>query len=620
MKGNLKKLLCLVFAVALLGSLLAGCGGGSEGTPAPGDSAPKDSAAADNKDDGKDDDANADLANGMTPREETLYVGGLLWAPPTNFNPISGTSVFPMSGAGGDRTLVYETLFMYNMMNPEGGAASLEPYLGTEFSFEGDVLTVKLNQAAKFSDGEPFTAEDVVFTYEMGKTYSIWWSDAWQIFESITAVDDYTVEFKMIEGGNKNMALRQIGRVSMLPKHIWEPWMNEMEEAEVRQLENFDPIGTGPYKIMYYDDTRVVCVRDDNYWGQDESMFGELPAPKYITHILYKDNAGANTAFQNDEIDITECFIPQVWEMWEDGSPIRCYLNELPYHIPGTIPMLFINMEKPGLNNADVRRAIAYAINYPKVIELAMSGYSEDIVPSLLLPQEQEKWLNVDEELESLRWTYDEAKANEILDGLGAEKGSDGIRVLPDGTRLGPWKLECPKSFSDWTASLEIVAQSLKAVGIDAGAELPEQAVWLNHSQTGEFDIIMQRPGSYMDPSQPWARCKFIMDGSSTPAVGEQAFENFNRYKDDRASEIIAEMSATEDEAKLKELYTELDKIYLRDIPIIPLMYRPLRFYTINETTWTGWPTEDNNPDNIPPMTGFDNAAVKMLFMIENVK
>ncbi|MBC8531840.1 ABC transporter substrate-binding protein [Gehongia tenuis] len=609
MKGNLKRILCLALVLALVGLLLAGCGGGTDNESTPAPSAAGD--AADKTPEPSGEDASADVAN--LPREETMYLGGQIHAPPTNFNPLSGTGAYPCSG--NSVFLTYEALFMYNM-DTEG----LEPLLGTSYEWiDDDTLQVKLNPDAHWSDGEPFTADDVVFSYGMGKDYSLYCSDTWDVCKEIVAVDDHTVNFVRLEGIGKNLIHRQIMNVLILPEHIWQPMTETMEEAEIRQWENWDPVGTGAYKVYYHDDTRVVLIRDDNYWGQADSMFGKLPAPKYLAHIVFKDNAANTVAFQAGEIDYNENFIPQMWKLWENGEPYHAYLDELPYFTPGTIPMLFINMEKPGLNNADVRRAIAHAINYPQIIELAMSGYSPDVVASLLLPAEQEKYLNVDEELESLRWTYDPDKANEILDGIGAEKGSDGIRVLPDGTRLGFWGLECPKSFSDWTASLEIVAQSLKAVGIDAGSELPEQSVWLSDSQNGEFDIIMQRPGSYMDPSQPWARCKFIMDGSKTPPVGDQAFENFNRYKSDEATELVNQIAQTEDLEELKKLYTALDKVYLKDIPVIPLMYRPLRFYCVYEGVWKNFPVAGDGT-NIPGMACFPWASLRVLYTVEPAK
>ena len=213
---------------------------------------------------------------------------------------------------------------------------------------------------------------------------------------------------------------------------------------------------------------------DDNYWGQAESMFGKLPAPKYYAHIIYKDNAAANTAFTAGEMDLSDVFMPQIWELWEDKNlPVQTYYKDAPYYQIATLSYLWFNTSVPGLDNIEVRRALAYAFNYPKISEVAISSYGGELIPSLFLDEEREKYVNETEELTALRWTYDVDKANEILDGLGAEKGSDGIRVLPDGTRLGPWKVECPKGWSDWTAALEVACQSAKEVGIELQTDLP---------------------------------------------------------------------------------------------------------------------------------------------------
>ncbi|MBC8532248.1 hypothetical protein H8696_10370 [Christensenellaceae bacterium NSJ-53] len=375
-------------------------------------------------------------------------------------------------------------------------------------------------------------------------------------------------------------------------------------------------MGSGPYKAYYHDDTRGVVVRDDNYWGQAESMFGKLPAPKYIAHMVYKDNAAANTAFTNGEVDMSSIFMPQIWELWEDKNlPVQTYYKDAPYYQIATLTYLFVNTTVPGLDNVDVRRALAYSFNYAKVSELAISGYGSDLVPSLFLDEEREKYVNETEELTALRWTYDVDKANEILDGLGAEKGSDGIRVL-NGTRLGPWKVSCPKTFSDWTAALEIACQSAKEVGIELISDLPERPQWLNDQQMGTFDITLANAAAGLDPAQPWSRCQFIMDSRVSP-VGEQAFTNFNRFTNERADEIIDAIPGEKDEAKLKELYTELEKIYLESCSTIPLFNRSGVWFQTNSTAWTGFQTEDNNSD-IPPIMG--GAGIKILYEIEPAK
>jgi peptide/nickel transport system substrate-binding protein len=215
-----------------------------------------------------------------------------------------------------------------------------------------------------------------------------------------------------------------------------------------------------------------------------------------------------------------------------------------------------------------------------------------------------------------MQWKYDVEGANKLLDSIGAAKGPDGIRVL-NGARLGPWDLECPFGWTDWNAALEIVMQSALKIGIDLRTKFPESPVWMNDRNTGNFDILMHTPVSVVSPSQPWNRANFILNSKGVPAVGETAFSNFGRFKDARADEILDQIPRTKDAAQLKKLYTELTIIWLKNIPTVPLMYRPSMFYTFNESVWTGFPVEGDGT-NIPPNILTDGAGIKGLYVIKN--
>ncbi len=158
--------------------------------------------------------------------------------------------------------------------------------------------------------------------------------------------------------------------------------------------------------------------------------------------------------------------------MEEKGQPVGTWFKEEPFYVPGGIPFMFINLHKPGLENPLVRRAIAYAINYPLIAATAMSRYSVPVSSSLIVPKGGEDKYFDAEAIKANGWEYDPAKAVEILENESkATKGSDGTYVLPDGTRLGPWKVICPYGWTDWMTALEVVAQSAKEVGIDISTE-----------------------------------------------------------------------------------------------------------------------------------------------------
>ena len=87
-----------------------------------------------------------------------------------------------------------------------------------------------------------------------------------------------------------------------------------------------DVVWSGPYTKYYSDDQKVVMIRDDNYWGQDASMWGKLPVPKYLAHVIYADNAAGEVALKAGEVDVCQQFIGNIQNLWlEDGLPISTF-------------------------------------------------------------------------------------------------------------------------------------------------------------------------------------------------------------------------------------------------------------------------------------------------------
>jgi len=306
--------------------------------------------------------------------------------------------------------------------------------------------------------------------------------------------------------------------------------------------------------------------------------------------------------------------MPNVWEMDGFGDTIKTYLPDAPYYTNDTAPTVYLNQHRPGLELVEVRRALAHAIDYTKIAETAMSGYSIPIEAGLYVNTDASRALVDTDAIKDLQWSYDVDEANAILDSIGAERGADGIRVLPDGTRLGPWKATCPGGWTEWNIALEVMAQSAKEVGIEIVTDFPDWGVYFEAMTSGEFDIIMNTPAAFVTPANPWKAYTEVLSSNGVPEIGEMAFWNYGRYHSDEANEIIETIPHTTDKAELKNLYTELNKIYLRDVPAIGLMYRPVYYYTVNESVWTGFPQEK---DNLPAFF-FDGAGIRGLYNLEN--
>ena len=545
--------------------------------------------------------------DGALPRNETLYVAGLQWSTFQTFNPLSPNPTWPSTG---ENAYTYEPLFVFNV-----ATGNIDPLLAKEVTFtDATTAVVTLQDGTHWQDGEPLTVDDVVFTFEIAREESVRnYATFWDYVDSVTATGDRTIEFKLNPDQiNAGLLKRWLSNAHILPQHIWAERLEG--DAPIGEFVDEDAIGSGPYKVLDWSIERIALERYDDYWGKE--VFG-VPAPKYIVHPIFGSNDEGNLALQRGEVDLSQQFAPQIWQMWEDeGLPVGTYFSEDPYHIPGNIPLLHINMTRPGLDNVLVRRALAYSINYQQIAETAMSRYSVPVRSSLIIPDGGEaKYFNEDQVAE-LGWEYNPEKAREILEvELGATKGSDGIYVLPDGTRLGPYTAMAVFGWTDWQAAITVVAQSATEAGIEVVTEFPEQPVLYSRRNAGDFDmLIFTHAGA--TPASPWQRLHDVLDIRGVPDFGEVAFWNWNRFDAPGVADLLDQAAAATDEAVQTDLFSQLDRIFLENIPVIPLMYRPLEFYEFNETYWTGFPTSENPV--APPM--HEEAGVQLLYVIKPVE
>lgn len=562
-----------------------------------------------------------------TPREETLYLAGMFWSKPNDFNPLSANSnlnyIEQRSASSG---LLYEPLFMYNSMNNQ-----LYPLLAASYEWNADKteITVALNPDAKWSDGTALTADDVAYTFDTHKKYNTTQGVYFAPYiERIDVKDPQTcvIVAKRDDTGravNPLLLEEYLPRVYIMQKaylqKVEERCGQDPEKMKTDRME--DMVTTAPYSVYYESDQKLVLKRNDNYWGQSDSMWGKLPSPKYIASIAYKDNTAITVALKAGEVDIADLYIPNIQTLWEDeGLPISTYIDKAPYNLAGTMPALFFNTEREGLDNVNVRKAIAMAIDYDQILSNAMTnqapGFS-DVPRSLMNPLDGEQALVDNDALKDLQFEGNDIDgANKLLDDAGIkDTDGDGYREL-NGKKLS-YKAQCPNGWSDWSAAIEIVAAAGKKIGIEIQTYYPEKTVHVNDYATGNFDMAMAyTPG--ISISCPWARAVAILSNRYN-SMEMNMLGNFGHYSNPKAEEIINKIPYESDPAKLKEMYTELSKIYLEDVPSVALMYRPNSWYVVNESVWTGYPMEGDGTE-IPPelcINGYSMAALYNLTLVK---
>ncbi|MBQ9010641.1 MAG: ABC transporter substrate-binding protein [Clostridia bacterium] len=575
--------------------------------------------------------ATAETATDL-PRNETLYFGGQQWGPTIGFNALSSNMNNAMviaSNPRGSRTLMFETLYMYNSLD-----GKLYPLLADgDYEWNDDLtkMTVKIKKEAKWSNGNPVTAEDVVATWDAAVlTKNNTYTGYSPYIEKVEAVDGAVViTTTLTDAGKPTNPLQVLNFVSAT--YILEKdWLaalaarNDNDAAKMLEDPAEDIVYSGPYHGYFSNDQLAAFVRDDNYWGACEAMWGALPAPKYIAHALYSDNDAALVAFTAGQIDVNQQFIANVQKLWEDQDlPIATYMSEEPYNICTTMPTAWYNMEIPVLQVKEVRKAIAMAVDYDQIIENAMTNQCPSFaaVPrSVMNPTDGEQALYDHDAVKDLQWIGKDIEgAKALLDSAGiVDSDGDGYREY-NGEKIS-LNACCPNGWTDWQAAMEIVAAAGQAIGLDITTNYPEwsiyQTVFTKASQT-EYDIFMYSPAG-AEPAAPWSRVRSFMSSDFLGADNNWS-GNYGHFKNDRIDEIIATIPLTTDEDEIKALYTEATKIYLDEVPSFSLMYRPDYFHAVNESVWTGFP-EYNDGDNIPPADCTDGYGIAALYNLELIK
>ena len=636
MSKKFMKVLGLLLALVMVLGLLTACKSDkTDDTPVNTEDTQKDTPEDTTEPDPTEAPAPADDTSGdvQLPRNESMYFGGQQWGAVNGWNPMgdNNNNAMALSASGsGSRTIMFETLYMYNFLD-----GSMTPLLADGDYVWNDAMTeitVKINPAAKWSDGKPVTADDVAYTFEVSTKIGNNSGNANKLYiADVVATDPSTVVIKAVlneegKAANPLMLINYLGATYIAQKD-WIMALEERNGGDANAIKNDpaeDVVYSGPYGKYFADDQKVVFIRNEDYWGQDPSMWGKLPAPKYLVHTIFSDNAATETAFKAGEIDVNQQFIPNIQDLWlKDGLPISTYMDEPPYGICVNMPTAFFNLDKPVLQNLAVRKAIAIAVDYDAINANAMTGQSpsfKDVPRSLMNPTEGEQATFDHEAVKDLQWVgNDIAGANKILDDAGiVDTDGDGIREF-NGENIS-LIAACPNGWTDWQASMEIVAAAGKNIGLEITTQFPEADPYqttVTSAQQLDYDIFMMWTDS-ASPTQPWGRFRYLMS-SEFNGLDNNWSGNYGHYSNDRVQELIKLIPTESDPAKLKEYYTEAVKIYLTDIPSFSLMYRPDKFHAVNESVWTGFP-EAGDGLNIPPTDCTDGYGIAALYNVTPIQ
>jgi peptide/nickel transport system substrate-binding protein len=516
-----------------------------------------------------------------TPRSQTVVGDRLKFQIFDSFNPYIPNGEHQDSGLHqGSR----ESMFYANFQNGQ-----IIPWLATKWAYNGDFtqLTLSLNPTAMWSDGQPYTADDVLFSLDLLAKNSQFTgsSQVTQYMDSAMATDKSTIvmqlkipnprfHYNFISGIYNDV-------VKVVPKHIW-------EKQDANTFKFNPPVYTGPYMLdrVIPEQFMFIWKKNPNYWNKANLD----PKPQFMVWRQALPPDAEVQEFTRGNVDT-----PAIdnFDYLNQQAIKDSYKNMIQLNFLDPCPRgVWFNMDSPtGLfQKAEGRQALSYLLDRDQIGKTIWQPPS----PAAKYPwaswAANDKWKN-DDIQKQYDLTYDPKKAEQLLDSMGATKQGD-MRSL-NGKPLSLTLITpLPVGKPEYQIA-QSLATNAKKVGIDIQVKSLVGTPFNDAYQLGQFDLTSHwLCGSALDPNQLYNKFEgrlYKPVGTRTPANDDETRTRLPEF-----DAIVAKLNNVDpSDPKNKPLFDQGLNVFMKNLPATPSIQTtyPLAF---NTTYWTGWPTQDN--------------------------
>src|SRR5215470_18076424 len=465
---------------------------------------------------------------------------------------------------------IYEPLVFENALQN----SKTTPWLATNWAWgNGDKqLTFTIRNGVKFTNGTPMTAADVAYTFNLLKAHkTLDINSVWSVLSSVTQQGSNQVVMKF-----KTAAVPFFyyigGQIPIVSKAVWSKIANPVTYPDKH------PIGTGAFTMNKCTPQNITYTANRHYWQPGLPKVGTVNYPAFLT------NDTANTYLANGQAQWGSQFIPSIQKFYLSKSPNYHY-----WFPPVANVSMFINLTNPILKNVAVRQAMAYAINRQRVSTIGEYGYEPPSNQTGIVTPTFSSWLDQSQAAGfGNNYAYNPAKAISVLTAAGFKKGPDGI-MAKGGQKLS-FTIVNNGGYSDWVASVNVIQQNLKAVGIQVTPKNLAQTAHEAAIFTGKYDL-----GFYSETGGPtpyYELRQWLYSGNSAP-IGQPAGSNFERYSNPATDALINAYPATTDPAQQRAIVTKLQKVMLQEVPVIPVI-ESVDWFQYDTGSFSGWVTQSN--------------------------
>ena len=458
-------------------------------------------------------------------------------AEPATLNPITASDAYESTINGGN---IYETL-----VKRDNKTLEIIPLLADSWEISEDklVYTFHIKKGIKWHDGVPFTAKDVLFSYNKIRDPKV---DApqlrnyYQDVKNVEVLDDHTVRFTYARP--YFLALEFCGGMPMVPKHIFEKDDFNTNPA------GRNPLGTGPYKFVKWNTgSEIVLERNEDYWGRK-------PHIKRIVFKIINDPSVAFQVLKREELDLAG-LTPIQWFRQTQSEAFQKNFDKLSYLTPN-YSYIGWNMTKPYFSDNQVRTALTHLVNRELILKEILHDLGEVVTNPF--------YINSPEYDKSIKpYPYNPEKAKKLLDEADwMDHDGDGIRDK-EGVKF-KFEFLIPAGSETGEKIATILKEELDKVGINMQIRKTEWAVFTQRLNERKYDAVTLAwsMGVESDPYQIWH--------SSQAEQGS----NFVGFVNKEADRLIEEARTEFNRDKRIELYRKFARIVNEEQPYTFLFCR----------------------------------------------
>jgi peptide/nickel transport system substrate-binding protein len=479
---------------------------------------------------------------------------------------------------------LYEPLMVVNSIN---GKAT--PFLATDVkTVDASTIEYTLRSGMKWSDGQPITVNDVVFTFNLLKKFpAIDANGEWQNIQSISTSGN-TITFHLTSPNVP--AITTIDNQVIVPEHIWK------NVADPAKDKNATPVVSGPYKVGTFNTNQYTLVKNDSYWNADKIQVETIKVPAAATTPQAVISAGMDWAYTYvDNVNST-------WDKAPQGKGKNTH-----WFPAGGIISLFPNLTKTPLDNLNFRKGLSQALNRDTVAKDAELGYVTSAPQTALMPGfSQFKNSSIPND-----GVVKQDKAAALADFKAAGYTETGGKLVDSSGKQVSLSIELPSSYSDWLRGAQEMQTEFKAVGIDVTLNTPsDQTVYNTDMQNGNYDLVI---GSVGGTGNVYSDYNAFLNSSFYAPAGQQAANNFERFKDPATDSALNALKSATTTAAQKQQVDKLQETVYNQLPVINVFYGGLWGLYSNKD-FTGWPSESN------PYAGAQTWTDQVLLVVQNLK